>query len=110
MLDLQINNMIYDRTDEDRPISAKDFIFLIDSGDQVYFRGCNEDMLVLSEVLEKLRLDHLKVRLLEDYKGKHTTFLKGEELDAGANEIYWPAEIDLPGKRLERLVKHPENP
>ncbi|MBD3361473.1 hypothetical protein GF358_01645 [Candidatus Woesearchaeota archaeon] len=110
MLDLQINNMIYDKPEENRPISAKDFIFLIDSGDPVYFRGRNEDMLVLSEVLDKLPLYHLKVRLLQDYKGQHTTFSKGEEIDAEANEIYWPAEVDLPGKRLERLVRHPANP
>jgi len=110
MLDLQINNMIYDKLEEDRPIPARDFIRLIDMGDKVYFRGRNEDMLVLSEVLEKLPLVHLKVRLLQDYAGQHTTFSKGEEVDAGANEIYWPAEIDLPAKRLERLVRHPQNP
>ena len=107
MLDLQI--IPHDRNFENCPIRVEDFISLIDTGDKVYYCRRNEDLYVLSEVLGRLDLGNFEVRLLSDYKGTFTIFSKGDQINASPSEVYWPVEVDLPGKRLERLVRQPQN-
>ncbi len=74
-------------------------------GDQLLYKKRIDSFFTPVEICEKSFHSTILVKLLKSYDVNDLHFRTGEELLAGADELYLNPEVPLPATRLEKILQ-----
>lgn len=92
------------KMDTDTPIPlGYDGLGILQVEDQILYKIGVDKHFVPAQVTQEPGSTGVYIRLLKDYRGKNTQFQSGDEILAGAQEVFWDRQIKLP-QRLEDVL------